>query len=458
MPAPSRNAPCPCGSGKKYKKCCLAKEEEVGRRMARGEAAVGRALAWLQERHEDAVYQAIVRGFFGRYFERAPELMKELPDDLAEALWINANEWLLAEGELAFGDGPPRRVAALLLGDGGPPLEAGERSWIEELAARPLQLWEVVDSRPGEGVWLRDALDPDAPRRWVVERLGSRTMRRGGAVGGRLLSWRGEWLFSGAIYGFRREDLPALRAEVEAVAAAAGDDAESRRRNVSSVLREAWIERLTAPPPRPEIVDAGSGDALLLTTDHYRVADWKRLAAVLAKQPDVEGDRKHGWARVEGPSGPVRRSLLALNPGRGDRLEVFARTRRLADEGREWLAGVAGDAIAFVTREISDPLGALGGEGAPPRRGRRSPPPLEKTTELTQAIYKHIYRTWADDPIPIFDGRSPRQMLRTAAGREQVADLLRSYEENEEQEARREKREPASFEFLWRAVGLEREG
>ncbi|MBU3912866.1 MAG: SEC-C domain-containing protein [Nanoarchaeota archaeon] len=23
-----RNEPCPCGSGKKYKKCCLEKEEE----------------------------------------------------------------------------------------------------------------------------------------------------------------------------------------------------------------------------------------------------------------------------------------------------------------------------------------------------------------------------------------------------------------------------------------------
>ena len=27
MPAIGRNEPCPCGSGKKYKKCCLAKDE-----------------------------------------------------------------------------------------------------------------------------------------------------------------------------------------------------------------------------------------------------------------------------------------------------------------------------------------------------------------------------------------------------------------------------------------------
>jgi hypothetical protein len=28
---PGRNDPCPCGSGKKYKKCCLPKGEEAKR-------------------------------------------------------------------------------------------------------------------------------------------------------------------------------------------------------------------------------------------------------------------------------------------------------------------------------------------------------------------------------------------------------------------------------------------
>ena len=31
MAKPGRNDPCPCGSGKKYKKCCLAKDEAVER-------------------------------------------------------------------------------------------------------------------------------------------------------------------------------------------------------------------------------------------------------------------------------------------------------------------------------------------------------------------------------------------------------------------------------------------
>src|SRR5260370_11458013 len=43
MAKPGRNDPCPCGSGNKYKKCCLAKEEAV----ARGQLA--KAEAWRLE-------------------------------------------------------------------------------------------------------------------------------------------------------------------------------------------------------------------------------------------------------------------------------------------------------------------------------------------------------------------------------------------------------------------------
>ncbi len=36
---PGRNEPCPCGSGKKYKHCCLLKDEAAERETATAEAA-----------------------------------------------------------------------------------------------------------------------------------------------------------------------------------------------------------------------------------------------------------------------------------------------------------------------------------------------------------------------------------------------------------------------------------
>ena len=44
MAKPGRNDPCPCGSGKKYKNCCLAKEEAAEREeLAKVEAGAPKA-------------------------------------------------------------------------------------------------------------------------------------------------------------------------------------------------------------------------------------------------------------------------------------------------------------------------------------------------------------------------------------------------------------------------------
>ncbi|MEJ2085616.1 MAG: SEC-C metal-binding domain-containing protein [Acidobacteriota bacterium] len=45
---PGRNEPCPCGSGKKYKRCCLAKDEAM-EREARAEAAAAAAKSLPKE-------------------------------------------------------------------------------------------------------------------------------------------------------------------------------------------------------------------------------------------------------------------------------------------------------------------------------------------------------------------------------------------------------------------------
>jgi hypothetical protein len=61
MAKPGRNDPCPCGSGKKYKKCCLTNDEaEKGAELAavrcldvRKEAVTNR-LVWHDEDYEIA--------------------------------------------------------------------------------------------------------------------------------------------------------------------------------------------------------------------------------------------------------------------------------------------------------------------------------------------------------------------------------------------------------------------
>jgi len=69
MAKPGRNDPCPCGSGNKYKKCCLAKEEAVAREQLaktearRAERAAEPAAA--QTLHLREVKAAIAAGLSG---------------------------------------------------------------------------------------------------------------------------------------------------------------------------------------------------------------------------------------------------------------------------------------------------------------------------------------------------------------------------------------------------------
>jgi len=470
-----RNDPCPCGSGKKYKKCCLPKEKEARReaeRPAPGYGPVERALKWLETRYPDETEEA-VHGHWALAGEEAMKRLKELSEGLLRMVIVNSNEWLLADGALALADGDVP-VRELLLGPGGPLYDAEQRAWMEALTSRPLGLYEVLETTPGTGFRVRDLFHPDEPPIDVRERSASQTIVRWEVLGLRLVPWKGDWLVAGSVYPLVRDaDFPEfLRALRKELAQEAGGDPGRERAFLSTAIPQEWLLQLLEPRELPEPVDAATGDPILLVTDHYRVRSWERLEAALAGQPDVEGSRTGGWTRFEEVDDTMRRSLLALNPGRGDRLEAFGRTRSRADEGREWLEGVAGDAIEHRTREIVDPRGALDGPGggAPastgppggagaPRAGAsgRGGAPIPIPTEVMQQVLEGHYRNWAEDPIPALDGRTPREAVETPEGRAAVIGLLKLYEQGEARSARKEGREPASLQFLWDAVGLDRD-
>jgi hypothetical protein len=451
-----RNDPCPCGSGKKYKRCCLQRAHAEDRERSAHYGAAGRALAWLEEQHGEAMREAILQEFLGAMSEQDVESLARLGDRQEMAV-VNAAEWFLAEGEIEA-EGEPRRPLDLVLGPGGLLLDADQRRWLEALAREPLALWEVQECEPGAGLWVKNVFDPRAEPRWVRERTASRTLRPWDLFGARAIPWQDRWELSGCIYPIERSQLPALRDEVGRAlrSKAVKRNPELAPRLVGVLLRGLWLESLLAAPrgiEGLELLDAATGEALLFVTDHYRVRDWGRLAEALAAQPDVEGDRRQGWARLGELSGALRRTLLSLEAAGGDRLKAFARSRGAADAGREWFARVAGGSVEFLRRELSDPRGLLQARAS--ERPRPAARPM--TTELAQAMYDGIYHDWADQPIPALSGKTPRQAVRSKSGGEQVIDLLKTYEQGELRRAEEEKREPASLQFLWDAVGLDRE-
>lgn len=454
MKKPGRNDPCPCGSGKKYKQCCLKAEEN--RMTSDRSEAVPRAIQWLMAMHGPAVREALDQGFFGSLNDDEYDLLPDQYDDAYEGMMINAMEWLLADGSMTI-KGRKRRVAELLLGQGGPLFSAEQRQWIELLTAMPLRLYEIVDVIPDECMTLRDVMLPERPSVLVGEKSGSRQARKFDLIAARILPAEDHFELSGAVYPFPRNRswnlLEELRDELEGVE----PDSPLAKEITGVIIPDHWLRLFASAFEIPQVIDHVTGESLLFVTDHYRVQDWEALDQALSSEVDIEGSREEGWSRIfEGGDGLMRTSLSIDAGKRPDRIKVSYRTQKYADEGRPWFEAVAGAAVIFVSREISDPKGMLA--NWQPNEARETPvpalPPPEMLTELIETRIRQLYVDWADKPLPILDDKTPREAIQTPEGLKQVKFLLHTYEHGEAQQAQVQHRAPVSYDFLWQSLGI----
>ncbi len=452
----ARNDPCPCGSGKKYKHCHMRPDEaDAPSALDSGhDGAVERALSWLAERHRKAFKTALGK-LMDELIPAAAPSLSELGAELLEQIQINMTEWLLADGEM-FVKGPQLRINAVLLGPDGPGFSTGQRHWLAQLAEQPLWLYSVTEVRSGEGVTLCDALDFQALPVAVQERAGSATMKPGMVLGCRVVPTPSRNELSGAMYPFSMLAAQAAIDEVRALIETQPQP-ENQRTLIGLCIARSWARQFTEAPRMPQFIDAQSGEPMLLVTDHYRVIDASALALALAACADVDGDEKNGWYReFEGSDGQVR-SQVAINPGkRRDRIELFYRTQRHADDGRAWFDGVAAAAVKYLHREISSPQDLPPLAGANAKKKPRPALPPEAMAQAIEQVIRRSYANWADEPIPALDRKTPRQAMQTAAGLERVKGLLRSYESGEAEMAAQQGRRAISYHFLWAELGIER--
>jgi len=177
-----RNDPCPCGSGKKYKKCCLNKakppEDLLYRRL--GEAhdrLVDRLMA-----HARKIFGESALSMAMDEFLVWPEMgfsQEQIVDHMQLFVpWFVFN-WMYdpsnAEVEL---DVPPlQTVAEIYARERGQRLDKLQRRLIDETSGRPFSFFEVTSCQQGEGYRLKDifqGIETD-----VIEKQGSENARPG---------------------------------------------------------------------------------------------------------------------------------------------------------------------------------------------------------------------------------------------------------------------------------------
>lgn len=454
MDKTGRNDPCPCGSGQKYKKCCLVKDQQFELRRREEERAVQTALSWLEDRYADEVGAAVHFDFMGEPDEETIAAIDGLSLRLAQAVSVNIGEWLLADAELAVGGKDVMRANDLILGKGGPLLTPHGREWLQELAKRPLSLYEVREVIKGHGLILGDMLHPEQPPVQIREKAATGFLVPWDTFGARLVWQDDSFVMSGAVYPMERETALDCLEEINNDIEHEKGDPALERYITTSIIIDYWLDSILETKPLPELVDASTGEKIALTTDHYRVTNWWELERILEAQDDVDGDRDGGWNRIVELEDGRCRSLASLEPKEPDTLEVFCRTPRLADEARSWLEDVAGGVITYRIREVVDPRSEKAREAAKPLPETDIPKEVQRRI-IHQHLAKH-YETWPEIPLPALEGKSPLEAIAIKRLRPVVIELLKSIDQLEARRVDQTGGEPFDVSFLWERLGLKR--
>jgi SEC-C motif len=287
-----RNDPCPCGSGAKYKRCCLDRELELERLVGELEDAVmdlgrttwSREPGWCADR-----FAEFYAGGLSAFGLAGPE-----PEELMEALL-----WFLFDCPLDHGDTPLERLR-----HSGGRLE-------EQLARSELRAWriEAVDADGG--------ITAACPFGTAHGRLETARDPLGGPRPGALLVARSlplgpeRWVLLGRAPVVE----PSVQAEFEGLLGSLNAPAAEIWRVHGGVLaRAAW-----AWPERREVTAAG--EIVESAVVWFEADDPSAIAGILGSDPELlpqEPDPFDGslrWRLIWTPPAPPARRAPAPEPG-----------------------------------------------------------------------------------------------------------------------------------------------
>ncbi len=462
-----RNAPCPCGSGRKYKKCHLAQDEERERAAREGTGpAADKARTEVQRLAErDPVHAlddritadalALARKRWGRAFD--PE----------SSLQSFGADYALSQSLLGWSadhcPGPDGRTALeLYIAERGATLDDAGRRLVAARRAAWFSYHEVVSLQPGHSITLRDMLA--GGEKVVQERSGSRTVRPRGIVLGRVLDLGDRAVLAGC----HLQPLPPREGELACklarrvlrTRARKIPPAKLRDLTADGSLIAIWQDMAAevAARPLPKLQNT-DGEDLLWTADRFdiRPEATNQVLAGLLDLPDAQREEAEEGATIVSfiKQGNARNVLPTTLLGRahllGGTLRLETNSVERADRLRHLVEQRLGPLVSFRIREHPDPIAQLKERGGEPTALEMEPMPGEVLAAIRKVKAEH-YQRWADEKLPALGGLTPREAAqRKGAPRNKVELLLAELEHGESAQPMEQRFDVAS---LRRELGL----
>lgn len=448
-----RNALCPCGSGRKYKKCCLNRVSASAQLYLPAErsSAIAKLNRFADRSEYDELDEIACDLFWGDWLSDEPEERVEelMQMDTVENAY---RSWFICD----FDSGDGRTLLDKFLESEARSLSSGESRYLEAVRESHLRLYETLEVKPEEGFVLRDLWDDR--RLFVRERAGTRQIVAWDLIVARVVPGGdgGEPVFEAAPYLFRASNkddlLKILRRTHRAFQKQFPDKGLVEFFKTMGVLfHQFWLDRVALPPP-PTFLTR-DGQPIIFAKVIFDLLDREKAAKALAEREDM-ADNEDGSYTWLVPDGDEHRSLGTL-VFENEKAVFEAISRERAEKARDELPGICGVALRFRAISYEDVDQAL--KRAPKRTKRKEPDiPIEEQQRIIGAFQDKHYRAWPDTPLPAFGNRTPRHAAKLKTMRPKVIALLKDFEAMSERQ-RRAGEIAYDFTWMWEELGLERE-
>ncbi|MDP9012098.1 MAG: SEC-C metal-binding domain-containing protein, partial [Pseudomonadota bacterium] len=453
---PGRNDPCSCGSGKKYKHCCL--------RAAADSVDSAEALAWRRVRRalDEFAMASTMLPFVAETY--GPDAFEEAWEEFSGAQepfdpktphiqvfmpWF-FHRWSPDPCSTEVDDTAlhERRPTELFLERRGARLDPVIRRYLESCLEAPFSFHEILRCDPGHGFQARDLFTGE--ERAVLERSATQGMQPGDIVFGQLVTAEGITLLEAAslcfippihkieLIDFRKK---LLRGEPRFTPASLCDwDLELIERYlgiIDKVLHPQLpklhntdgepleMHRLVFDIDSPEkVLDAlksldveHSKEELITAMERTARGEFKSVRFNWTKA----GNRLHeGWANTIVGHIEIKGQRLVAELNSARRAQEF---KTIVEERLGGEARLRADRIQSVEKMLAEHNG-VGPEDAARKAESDALAEHPEVQARVQEMMAEHFERWITEKIPALDGQTPLEAVRDPDGREKVMALV----------------------------------
>lgn len=446
--ATGRNEPCPCGSGKKYKKCCLSKTYIVkGREDSIREKLVQDLLRFFKKNFQDRLDDA----HFIFWDEFIPE--EHLDDATLPLADINFWEWIVYDYIIDVDNG---KTLIDLYMENNKKLSMDEHRLLTMMKNSVISLYEVQDVFPEKGLLLKDLLRGDEYD--VKEMTATRSLRKWDIFATRLLYIDGMFIMSGSVYPYhlklKERILEDIHAEFKDYRIEYPDTVlnEFLKKN-SEIFNFYWYDVIQNPPPMK--IATTSGEPFLFSKAVFKITDKQAVISGLQEIKGFEQDKDDFiWLDKRSKEGGA--TVLGNIEIKEGKLILSCNSKKRLEKGKKIILENIADTVIHKADTFQDPMQALKSFKEKPEKKEKSEIPMDVQQQLyTQFMEKHS-KKWLKEKIPALNGKTPTQAVKTEEGRRKVAELLKTFE-NSQEHNKREGRPFYDLSWMWDRLKLERE-